>query len=363
MQVGILGGGQLGRMLALAGYPLGLRFRTLDLSSEAPAGHVSELLAADFNDTDALKRFARGLDVVTYEFENVPVDPARFLGRRVPVFPPPEALEAAQDRLTEKRFFERLGIPTPTFVAIDTWDDLKAALNDMGLPAVLKTRRFGYDGKGQAVIRKTEDVTAAWQSLGGVPLILESFVAFDREVSVLAVRSRAGETAFYPIVENHHHEGILRLSLCPAPGASSELQAEAETFARRALEALNYVGVLAIEFFERDGHLLANEMAPRVHNSGHWTIEGAETSQFENHLRAILGWPLGSTATVGFSAMLNLIGTLPDPRRLLGMENLHLHLYGKTPRPHRKLGHITLRMATLEAREAGLARLRQLVGQ
>jgi 5-(carboxyamino)imidazole ribonucleotide synthase len=363
MQVGILGGGQLGRMLALAGYPLGLRFRTLDLSAEAPAGQVSELVAADFNDTDALKRFARGLDVVTYEFENVPVDSARFLSRRVAVFPPPEALEAAQDRLTEKRFFERLGIPTPAFVAVDSWDDLKKALNDTGLPAVLKTRRFGYDGKGQVVIRKTEDISAAWQSLGGVPLILEGFVAFDREVSMLAVRGRNGETAFYPLVENHHHEGILRLSLCPAPGANAELQREAEEHARRALAALNYTGVLAIEFFERDGHLLANEMAPRVHNSGHWTIEGAEVSQFENHLRAITGWPLGSTAPVGFSAMFNLIGAAPDLRGVLATENVHVHLYGKAPRPNRKLGHLTLRTASAEARDAGLARLGQLVGQ
>jgi 5-(carboxyamino)imidazole ribonucleotide synthase len=363
MRIGILGGGQLGRMLALAGYPLGLRFRTLDLSPEAPAGQVSELMAADFNDTDALKRFARGLDIVTYEFENVPVDPARFLSRRVAVFPPPEALEAAQDRLTEKRFFERLGIPTPAFVAVDTWDDLKTALNDIGLPAVLKTRRFGYDGKGQVVIRKTEDVSGAWQSLGGVPLILEGFVAFEREVSLLAVRSRNGETAFYPLIENHHRDGILRLSLCPAPRAASELQREAEAYARSALEALNYVGVLAIEFFERDGHLLANEMAPRVHNSGHWTIEGAEVSQFENHLRAITGWPLGSTATVGYSAMLNLIGTIPDLRKVLATENVHLHLYGKTPRPNRKLGHITLRTTSQEARDAGLARLSQIIGQ
>ena len=363
MRIGILGGGQLGRMLALAGYPLGLRFRTLDLSPEAPAGQVSELMAADFNDTDALKRFARGLDIVTYEFENVPVDPARFLSRRVAVFPPPEALEAAQDRLTEKRFFERLGIPTPAFVAVDTWDDLKTALNDIGLPAVLKTRRFGYDGKGQVVIRKTEDVSGAWQSLGGVPLILEGFVAFEREVSLLAVRSRNGETVFYPLIENHHRDGILRLSLCPAPGATSELQREAEAYARSALEALNYVGVLAIEFFERDSHLLANEMAPRVHNSGHWTIEGAEISQFENHLRAIIGWPLGSTATVGYSAMLNLIGTLPDLRSVLAMDNIHLHLYGKVPRPNRKLGHITLRTTSQEARDTGLARLTQIVGQ
>ncbi|HST20528.1 MAG TPA: 5-(carboxyamino)imidazole ribonucleotide synthase [Blastocatellia bacterium] len=363
MIVGILGAGQLGRMLAMAGYPLGLRFRTLDLSSEAPAGPVSELMVADFNDTDALKRFARGLDLVTYEFENVPVDSARFLNRRVTVLPPPEALEVAQDRVSEKSFFERLGIPAPRFVAVNTWDDLKNALNEIGLPAVLKTRRFGYDGKGQFVLRKTEDVSVAWQSLSGVPLILESFVAFEREVSILAVRSRPGETRFYPLVENHHQDGILRLSLCPAPGASFELQSEAEDYAKRTLEALNYVGVLAIEFFQHEGHLLANEMAPRVHNSGHWTIEGAETSQFENHLRAILGLPLGSTATVGYSAMLNIIGTIPDSRTVLSIPDVHLHLYGKAARPNRKLGHITIRAQSEEARGARLAELRSITEQ
>ena len=363
MIVGILGAGQLGRMLAMAGYPLGLRFRTLDLSSEAPAGPVSELMVADFNDTDALKRFARGLDLVTYEFENVPVDSARFLNRRVTVMPPPEALEVAQDRVSEKSFFERLGIPAPRFVAVATWEDLKNALNEIGLPAVLKTRRFGYDGKGQFVLRKTEDVSLAWQSLSGVPLILESFVAFEREVSILAARSRSGETRFYPLVENHHQDGILRLSLCPAPGASSELQREAEDYAKRALEALNYAGVLAIEFFQHEGHLLANEMAPRVHNSGHWTIEGAETSQFENHLRAILGLPLGSTATVGHSAMLNIIGTIPDSRKILSMPDVHLHLYGKAARPNRKLGHITIRAHSKEALDARLAELRGITEQ
>ncbi|HKP86960.1 MAG TPA: 5-(carboxyamino)imidazole ribonucleotide synthase [Blastocatellia bacterium] len=361
MIVGIMGGGQLGRMLAIAGYPLGLRFRSLDLSSESPAGPVSELMVADFNDTDALRRFARGLDLVTYEFENVPVDSARFLNRRVPVLPPPEALEAAQDRIAEKTFFERLGVPTPRFFAVNTWDDLKNALNEIGLPSVLKTRRFGYDGKGQFVLRKTEDVSLAWQSLSGVPLILESFVEFEREVSILAVRSRSGETAFYPLVENHHREGILRLSLCPAPGAGSELQREAEGHAKRALEALNYAGVLAIEFFEREGHLVANEMAPRVHNSGHWTIEGAETSQFENHLRAILGLPLGSTATVGHAAMLNVIGTIPDSRAVLAMPDTHLHLYGKAARPNRKLGHVTIRARDKETVDARLAQLRALL--
>lgn len=357
MKIGVLGGGQLGRMLALAGYPLGLRFRVLDLSSEAPAGQLAELMVADFNDTDALKRFASGLDLVTYEFENVPVDTARFLNRRVAVYPPPEALESAQDRLIEKSFFERLGIPTPPFVRVDTWEDLKGAIATVGLPAVLKTRRFGYDGKGQFILKKAEDAPLAWQSLGGVPLIMEGFVDFEREVSIIAVRGRAGEVRFYPLVENHHEHGILRLSLSPAPGAISELQAEAESYASRAMRELGYVGVLAIEFFQKEGRLLANEMAPRVHNSGHWTIEGAETSQFENHLRAILGRPLGSTAGVGYSAMINLIGTVPDLRPVYNMADAHLHLYGKAARPNRKIGHITLRAASADALKEQLEKL------
>jgi 5-(carboxyamino)imidazole ribonucleotide synthase len=361
MIVGIMGGGQLGRMLALAGYPLGLRFRTLDLSPDAPAGPLTELMVADFNDTDALKRFASGLDVATYEFENVPVDSARFLERRVLVYPPSAALEVGQDRLSEKTFFQKLGIPTPSFAPLDTWDELKESINRLGLPAVLKTRRFGYDGKGQFILRRAEDAALAWQALGGVPLIYESFIPFDREVSILALRSRSGKTAFYPIVENHHRDGILRLSLCPAPGAGSEAQAEAERYAGSALEALNYVGLLAIEFFEKDGHLLANEMAPRVHNSGHWTIEGAETSQFENHLRAILGLPMGSTATRGYSAMLNLIGTIPDRRAVLDVAGAHLHLYGKSARPNRKLGHVTIRAKDEQSRDAQLSQLLTVV--
>ena len=361
MIVGIMGGGQLGRMLALAGYPLGLRFRTLDLSAESPAGQMTELMVADFNDTDALKRFAHGLDVATYEFENVPVDSARFLERRVLVYPPSAALEVGQDRIAEKTFFQKLGIPTPPFVQVDTWDELKESINKIGLPAVLKTRRFGYDGKGQFILRRTEDAAVAWQSLGGVPLIYESFIAFEREVSIIAIRGRSGETAFYPIVENHHRDGILRLSLCPAPGASSEAQAEAERHAGRALEALNYVGVLAIEFFQKEGHLLANEMAPRVHNSGHWTIEGARTSQFENHLRAIVGLPIGSTAVTGYSAMLNLIGTIPDRRAVLSAPDAHLHLYGKSARPNRKLGHVTVTAQSAESRDAQLSRIQALL--
>jgi len=358
MTVGVLGGGQLGRMLALAGYPLGLRFRFLDLSPRAPAGQLAELHAGDYEDLDALDRFADGLDVVTYEFENVPVVSARLLARRLPVYPPPQALEAAQDRLVEKTFFQEQGVPTPPFLAVDSEESFRAALRLIGLPAVLKTRRMGYDGKGQIVLREPKDADYAWRVLGDVPQILEGFVPFRRELSVLAVRGRGGETAFYPLVENHHREGMLRLSLAPAPGLADDLQAQAEDHARRVLRALDYVGVLAIEFFEtEDGRLLANEMAPRVHNSGHWTIEGAETSQFENHLRAVLGLPLGSTAAVGPSAMVNLIGSTPPPEVVLRLPRAHLHLYGKAPAAGRKLGHVTL----VERDEASLrARLEEL---
>lgn len=344
MIVGILGGGQLGRMLSLAGYPLGLRFRVFDTYDDAPAGEMAELVVGkSFDDREALARFAEGLALITYEFENVPVDTARFLAAQAPVFPPSAALEVSQDRLTEKTFFKEHGIPTPKFSAVDSRESLAAALETLGTLAVVKTRRLGYDGKGQRVIRQATDVQDAWNSLKGKPLILESFVPFDREVSLLSVRGRDGATAFYPLVENYHHRGILRRSIAPAPETSPALQAQAEAYGRRVLEALDYVGVLAIEFFQQDGRLLANEMAPRVHNSGHWTIEGAETSQFENHLRAVLGFPLGSTAPRGHAVMLNLIGTIPESAAALTASNAHLHLYAKEPRPGRKLGHITLR--------------------
>ena len=332
-------------MLALVGYPLGMRFRFLDPAPDSPAGHLAEHIAARYDDRAALERFAAGLDVVTYEFENVPGEAARYLSARLPVYPPPGALTVSQDRLTEKTFFREHGIPTPDFAAVSTLDDLRAGLERVGLPAVLKTRRFGYDGKGQAVLRSPGEADAAWGALGAGerPLILEAFVAFRRELSVLAVRGRGGETAFYPLVENHHREGILRLSVAPAPGLTPELQRLAEGYAGRALDALGYAGVLAIELFEVDGGLMANEMAPRVHNSGHWTTEGAETSQFENHLRAVAGLPLGSPAPRGYSAMVNIIGTLPDPAAVLAVDGTHLHLYGKEPRAGRKLGHVTVR--------------------
>jgi 5-(carboxyamino)imidazole ribonucleotide synthase len=346
--IGILGGGQLGYMLALAGYPLGLHFRFLDPSPEAPVGRIAQRVTADYSDHAALEKFSNGLELVTYEFENVPVAAARFLARRVPVYPPPAALEAAQDRLAEKTLFRKLGISTTDFLLVSKPSEFAPAIEKIGLPAVLKTSRMGYDGKGQWMLRSTEDVAKAKSELPKVSLILERFVPFTRELSVLAVRSRTGETAFYPLVENHHRGGILRLSLAPAPSLDPRIQRAAEDVARRVLESMKYAGVLAIEFFEYQGRLLANEMAPRVHNSGHWTIEGAVTSQFENHLRAVLGLPLGSTAATGHCAMINLIGDLPEPSEVLAIPDAHLHFYGKVSRRGRKLGHLTLRAASPE---------------
>jgi 5-(carboxyamino)imidazole ribonucleotide synthase len=357
--IGILGGGQLGYMLALAGYPLDFHFRFLDPSPQAPVGRIAPRVTAEYTDYEALDRFAHGLALVTYEFENVPVEAARRLATRVPVYPPPEALEAAQDRLDEKRLFEKLRIPTTEFVALSSAAELAAAVRTLGFPCVLKTRRLGYDGKGQWVLRRQEDVAALDRDFPAAPLILEKFVSFTRELSILAVRGRKGETAFYPLVENHHRGGILRLSLAPAPQLSEGLQQEAENAARRILEALDYVGVLAVELFESGGRLLANEIAPRVHNSGHWSIEGAVASQFQNHLRAVTGLPLGATSTVGYSAMLNLIGELPEPAELLAIPDAHLHLYGKSLRPGRKVGHVTVRADS--SRELSL-RLKQLPG-
>jgi 5-(carboxyamino)imidazole ribonucleotide synthase len=355
MTIGILGGGQLGYMLALAGYPLGLHFRFLDPSPEAPVGRIANRVTADYNDEQALEKFSHGLEVVTYEFENVPVAAAKFLAERVPVYPAAVALEQAQDRLREKRLFRRLEIPTTDFVEITKREELDAAVKQIGLPAMLKTCRMGYDGKGQWLLRTAEDVEKASRELPEVSLILEKFVPFTRELSILGVRGRGGEIAFYPLIENRHRGGILRLSLAPAPNLTPNLQPEAERAARKVLEELGYVGVLCIEFFEMSGRLLANEMAPRVHNSGHWTIEGAVTSQFENHLRAILGMPLGSTAAVGVSAMINLIGEIPESAEVLNVSNAHLHLYGKEPRAGRKLGHVTVRADQFE-------KLRQRLG-
>jgi 5-(carboxyamino)imidazole ribonucleotide synthase len=360
VKVGVLGGGQLGWMLARAGDPLGIRCRFLDPSPDAPAGRGGELVVGAYDDPVALGRFSDGLALVTYEFENVPVGTVSRLAERVTVLPSPRALEVAQDRLTEKQFFESVGISVPPWRPVASLADLGRAVTELGCPAVLKTRRLGYDGKGQEVIRERGEVEGAWARLGGVPLVLEALVRFERELSILAVRGRDGTTACYPLVENRHAGGILRRSLGPAPGVSPALQARAESYAGHILDALAYVGVLTIELFQVGDRLLANEMAPRVHNSGHWTIEGAETSQFENHLRAVAGLPLGPTAPRGVSAMLNLIGTLPDTDAVLAVPGAHLHLYGKAPRPGRKLGHVTLRAddaAVLDQLRPSLERL------
>lgn len=353
----MLGAGQLGRMLALAGYRLGFDFSFLDPSPESCAALLGHHLVADYDDPVAIQRFAESVDLVTYEFENVPVDAARQLARLVPVYPPPAALSVAQDRLTEKEFLTGLGIPCPTFCAVSTLPELEAAVATLRLPAVLKTRRMGYDGKGQWVLRQMTDLPDAWEGLGGGKLILESLVPFDRELSVLAVRGRKGEFRCYPLIENHHKAGMLRLSLAPAANVGAELQQQAELAVRRVMEELGYVGVLAMELFQIGDELLANEMAPRVHNSGHWTIEGAETSQFENHLRAVAGLPLGATSARGCSGMLNIIGAQPDPRAVLTVERAHLHLYGKQPRPGRKLGHVTVQAADHSIVNAGLQAL------
>lgn len=342
MKIGILGGGQLGRMLALAGYPLGFTFRFLEPARESSAAQVGERIQGEFEDYRTLYEFAHGLDVITYEFENVPVDSARWLAERLPVWPPPDALAIAQDRIAEKTFFASLGIPVPPFAAVTNRQEFDEALKRIGLPAVVKTTRFGYDGKGQTVLRSPQEIELGWQLLGGRPLIVEGFVPFQRELSIIGVRGRDGALAFYPLVENVHRDGMLRRTTAPASGVDRHLQEKAEDIARRTLEALKYVGVLAIELFEQNGELLVNEMAPRVHNSGHWTIEGAVTSQFENHIRAVAGLPLGSTKAVGHSIMLNLIGDLPDLNEVLKLPGAHVHLYGKTPRANRKLGHITI---------------------
>ena len=360
MRIGIIGGGQLARMLALAGYPLGLRFVLLDPAPDACAAQVAELIQGDYDDREKLAQLADRVNVVTFDFENVPAAAAHFLEETVLVYPPPLALEIAQDRLAEKTLFRDLGIATPAFAAVDSLEALYSAVKQVSLPAVLKTRRLGYDGKGQRLLRDRADIEPAWRALNSVSLLLEGFVLFQREVSILALRDRHEAMAFYPLVENRHRGGILRLSRAPYENVA--LAQQARDYAGRILQRLDYVGLLAIEFFVLDGQLLANEMAPRVHNSGHWTIEGVETSQFENHLRAILRLPLGSTAARGYSAMINFIGELPDLNAFLEAPGLHFHSYGKVPRPGRKVGHATLRADDPAVLEAELAKLLPLVG-
>lgn len=349
-------------MLALAGYQLGIEFRFFDPNAGAPVGQIGQLIAADYGDHAALERFLQGVDVVTYEFESIPVSTVRFVAERIKVFPPVKALATAQDRLLEKQLFTDLGIPTPPFAAVDNIQDLQRAAARIGLPVVLKTRRMGYDGKGQAVIRDAASLDAAWNQLGASPLIVEKYVDFQHELSVIGVRDTAGKEVFYPPIQNVHREGILRESTAPAPSVAPALAALAVDYCRRLMDSLAYVGVLALELFSADGALLANEMAPRVHNSGHWTIEGAETSQFENHLRAVLSLPLGVTTPRGNSVMFNIIGHIPPLDRVVAVEGAHLHLYGKAPTEKRKVGHVTLVAQTPAALERGANEVRLALG-
>ncbi len=358
MKVGILGGGQLARMLALAGHPLGVSCVVLDPAADACSHVVAGQVLGAYADTEGLDQLAAQADVITYEFENPPAESVSHLAEQLPVYPSAAALAVARDRLQEKTLFRELGIGTPDFAAVDSLSDLEAAVARIGVPSVLKTRTLGYDGKGQYVLREGVDLAAVWQETRGVPCILESFVPFVREISALAVRGRKGDTAFYPVTENTHERGILRVSV---PRADDPMQVQAETYARLLLERLDYVGVLALELFDTGDGLLANEMAPRVHNSGHWTLDGAVTSQFENHVRAVAGLPLGLCALCYPAvAMVNFIGTMPEHDAVLSIAGAHLHAYGKTGRPGRKVGHATICGADAESMLHGLRQLQAL---
>ena len=342
--IGILGGGQLGRMLALSAARLGFKCHIFSPNPDSPAFDVvRRVTRADYTDTQALDRFAEDVDVVTYEFENVPAECATFLAARVPVVPDPKILATTQDRLAEKNFVTALGIRTAPFAAVASAVELASAIERVGRPAVLKTRRFGYDGKGQVTIKNGTDPQSAWREVGGQPCILEAFVPFEREVSVIAARGRDGAVACFDVTENEHRDHILKLSRVPAALSEAEA-AEARRIAETIARKFVYIGVLAVELFVlRGGDLLVNEIAPRVHNSGHWTIDGASASQFEQHIRAVAGWPLARPIRYGRVQMTNLIGhEVDDYRRWLSLPGTAVHLYGKSAvRPGRKMGHVT----------------------
>lgn len=346
-------------MMALAGYPLGIRCGFLDPSGAAPAAEVAPILTGGLEDPALLERLARQSEVLTFDWENISGRALAPLEALTRVRPPRAALELSQDRLHEKALFRQLRIPVAPHAAVDTLDDLLAATRKLGIPGVLKTRRMGYDGKGQRVIRRSEDIGAAWDLMGAQGLIYEKFQDFSREVSIVAARSAAGGIVHYPLSANTHGDGILRYGL--APYSNRALERNARIYMKRLMTALGYIGVLALEFFVVRGRLIANEMAPRVHNSGHWTIEGCVTSQFENHLRAICDLPLGSTRPLGHTAMVNFLGEMPDRDRLLAIDGLAFHDYGKEPRPGRKVGHCTILRATRKDRDRGLADALKLI--
>ncbi len=338
--IGILGGGQLARMMALAGLPLGFRFVFLDPAADACAAELGTLLVASFDDREAVARLSQQVDLATYDFENVPESSAQILADVLSFSPGTRALGLCQDRITEKELLNSVGIPLPAYCAVEGRTSLLDGVDALGWPAVLKTRRLGYDGKGQQILRQTEDLERGWQKLGGQSLILEAFVPFEAECSIIGLRDQDGHCQFWPLTRNVHSNGIL---LASRPGVfDADLQDQAEVHLRRLADHLDYVGVLTIEFFLNGGNLLANEIAPRVHNSGHWTIDGAATSQFENHIRVIAGLAPGETTQKNHCLMLNCIGAMPHIDAGLTVPGVHWHDYGKAPRPGRKVGHLTL---------------------
>lgn len=339
MRIGVLGAGQLGRMLALAGYPLAKSFVFYDMSGSPSAG-LGEVIVD--REGKYLDDFLSRVDRVTYEFEHLPVEVAERIAREKPVYPAPRALQVCQNREAEKTLFGELGIPTPEWRIADSAERLQEIAETLGCPVVAKSNTEGYDGKGQAVLRSPEEAADAWEKIGHSRLMVEKFVNFSREVSIIAVRAIDGDVVFYPMAENVHHEGILRYSIAPAPGISGDLEEDAHRYIKSLLNELDYVGVLTLELFVTENGLVANEMAPRVHNSGHWTIEGAKTSQFENHVRAVSGHPLGATDARGVSCMVNIIGEHGDTDRIMELPYTHLHLYGKGERAGRKLGHVNV---------------------
>lgn len=359
-RIGVLGGGQLGRMLGLAGAPLGFHFFFLDPAADACAGATGELLQADFSDAVAARELAAQVDVATFDFENVSEATAKAVQEICPLYPAPNALAAGQDRMSENGLFTGLGIQVPAYHPVSSRTDLLEGLEKLGYPAVLKTRRLGYDGKGQAVLRDSEDLERAWQRLGESELILEAFIPFQAECSMLAVRGTGGEVRTWPLTRNVHSNGILKLS---RPGGLDDaLQVKAEEKVKALLEHFDYTGVITVEFFLINGELLVNEFAPRVHNSGHWTIDGSTCSQFENHLRAISGMPLGDTDMTAYSLMFNWIGEMPDMDKALAIPGLHWHDYGKAPRPGRKIGHATLTADSLDSLKLNAIQLADLAG-
>jgi 5-(carboxyamino)imidazole ribonucleotide synthase len=357
MVIGILGAGQLARMLALAGKPLGLKFIFLDPTPIACAADLGKHLIGDYTDKALLSQLAAEADVITYEFENVPVEIIDFLNQSTPVYPPAKALSIGQDRVTEKQFLQSLDIATAPFAAVSTLAELQQVMPTIGYPAILKTRRFGYDGKGQVILNNEHELATAWEAIKDAPSVVEGFVPFDREISIIASRSVSGEIVYYPVSENAHHKGILRLA---KNTIDDPQQAHAEQYINTILNALDYVGTIALELFAVGDKLIANEFAPRVHNSGHWTIEGSETSQFENHLRAIMDMPLGQTNSIGYAAMQNFIGNVPATEKLLSLTQLHLHLYDKAARKGRKLAHATIRTDSLTSFTSLIAALTKL---